>query len=451
MLLFPMFAFAQITIKVTSIPSNTPANPTIYLAGSINTWNPADANYILQPDGLGNRTIVIPEGTGTVNYKFTRGSWATVEGNANGGFLPDRNFTFTGAPQTINLTIQSWEDTGGTTSTAAANVQIMNGSFFIPQLNRNRRIWLYLPPDYATSQKRYPVLYMQDGQNLFDAATSFSGEWQVDETLNTLFANGDYGAIVVGIDNGGGERLNEYSPWNNPQYGGGQGDEYMAFMAETLKPYIDANYRTRPEANMNALIGSSMGALISTYGVCEYPESFNKAGSMSPAYWFSLSDLNTYITTEVSDLQNHRMYFVAGQNESSDMVPDLNTVRDNLQAKGLSISNTFTKIDPVGAHSEGSWKAQFGALYQWLFANETLSVNQYSAATPRIFQTISGKIVVEGLPNPTTFELYNMAGTKVDQLILSNGTFPLDEKVAAGIYILTQNENSVKPVKIFKK
>jgi len=450
-LLFPMFAFAQITIKVTSIPSNTPANPTIYLAGSINTWNPADANYILQPDGLGNRMIVIPEGTGTVDYKFTRGSWATVEGNANGGFLPDRSFTFTGVPQTINLTIQSWEDTGGTNSTAAANVQIMNGSFFIPQLNRNRRVWLYLPPDYATSQKRYPVLYMQDGQNLFDAATSFSGEWQVDETLNSLFANGDYGAIVVGIDNGGGERLNEYSPWNNPQYGGGQGDEYMAFMAETLKPYIDANYRTRPEANMNALIGSSMGALISTYGVCEYPESFSKAGSMSPAYWFSLSDLNNYISTEVSGLQNHRMYFVAGQNESSDMVPDLNTVRNNLQAKGLSASNTFTRIDAVGTHSESSWKTQFGALYQWLFANETLSANQYSAANPKIFQTISGKIVVEGLPSPTTFELYNMAGAKVDQLILSNGAYPLDGKLAAGIYVLKPTENALKPVKIFKK
>jgi len=450
-LLFPMVAFAQVTLNVTSIPSNTPANPVIYLAGSINSWNAGDANYILQLDGLGNFTIVIPEGTGTVNYKFTRGSWPTVEGNANGGFLPDRSFTFTGAPQTINLTIQSWEDVGGTTSTAAANVQIMNGSFFIPQLNRNRRIWLYLPPDYTTSQKRYPVLYMQDGQNLFDAATSFSGEWQVDETLNTLFANGDYGAIVVGIDNGGGERLNEYSPWNNPQYGGGQGDEYMAFMAETLKPYIDANYRTRPEANMNALIGSSMGALISTYGVCEYPEAFKKAGSVSPAYWFSSADLNNYISTEVSGLENHRIYFVAGQNESSGMVSDLNAVRNNLQLKGLSATNTFTKIDAFGTHSESYWRTQFGALYQWLFANETLSTTAFAAKDPKIIQNLSGKIFVEGLPKATTFELYNLAGAKVDQLVLSNGTFQLSEKLAKGFYVLKQNENIIKPIKIIKK
>lgn len=173
--------------------------------------------------------------------------------------------------------------------TAASNVQILSKTFALPQLNTTRKIWLYLPPDYATSTKNYPVLYMQDAQNLFDNNTSFSGEWQVDETLNSLFAAGDYGAIVVGIDNGGSERLNEYSPWVNTDYGGGKGEDYMDFMANTLKPYIDANYRTRPEPSMNALIGSSMGAIISTFGACEYPEAFQKVGSFSPAYWFALS------------------------------------------------------------------------------------------------------------------------------------------------------------------
>src|SRR5205085_11725242 len=130
-------------------------------------------------------------------------------------------------PQIFNLTVLSWEDISGSgpSSTAAANVQVLNTSFFMPQLNRSRKIWLYLPPDYYTTSKTYPVLYMEDGQNLFDNATSFSGEWQIDETLNTLHSQGNYGAIVVGIDNGGGERLNEYSPWVNATYGGGQGDQ----------------------------------------------------------------------------------------------------------------------------------------------------------------------------------------------------------------------------------
>ncbi|HNQ27702.1 MAG TPA: alpha/beta hydrolase-fold protein, partial [Aquaticitalea sp.] len=269
---------AQVTIRITSIPDNTPEGATLYVAGSFNGWNPGSPTHIMQPDGLGAWTYTVAEGSGTAEYKITRGSWASVEGNESGGYRPNRTFTFTGSPQTINITVLSWEDISGSgsTSTATSNVQILDNSFFMPQLNRNRKIWIYLPLDYFTTTKTYPVLYMQDGQNLFDAATSFAGEWEVDETLNQLYSEGDYGAIVVGIDNGGGERLNEYSPWNNPSYGGGQGDLYMDFMVETLKPYIDANFRTKPQPQYNALIGSSMGALISTYGSVKFPEQFAK-------------------------------------------------------------------------------------------------------------------------------------------------------------------------------
>lgn len=427
---------AQVTLRITSIPTNTPLGTTIYLAGSINSWTPGNAAYIMQPDGLGAFQITIPEGTGTVEYKFTRGSWPTVEGNANGGFLPNRSFTFTGNPQTINLSILSWEDLGGgNNSTAASNVQILSPSFFMPQLNRNRRIWLYLPPDYFTSTKHYPVLYMKDGQNLFDNQTSFSGEWQVDETLNTLFNQGDYGAIVVGIDNGGGERLNEYSPWVNPQYGGGQGDAYMAFVAETLKPYIDENFRTRPEPEMNALIGSSMGALIATYGACEYPNAFRKIGSFSPAYWFALTPLTTYISS-VPNLNQHRVYFVAGQNESSTMVPNITTIRTTMQNNGLTTNNTFTKIDANGTHSESYWRNEFGAAYQWLFMEENLSVNKEENKKPQIIQTNNGQIWVEGLTETTPFELYTITGQKITTLELKNGYNSISDELMSGIYLL---------------
>ncbi|HLA56015.1 MAG TPA: alpha/beta hydrolase-fold protein [Flavobacterium sp.] len=447
----PIVAFSQVTLKITSIPSNTPIGASIYLAGSINSWNAQDAGYVLQPDGLGNLQIVIPQGTGTVEFKFTRGGWPTVEGNASGGYLPNRTFAFTGSAQTISLTIQSWEDLGtGSSGTAASNVQILNSAFFIPQLNLNRRIWLYLPPDYNTSTKHYPVLYMQDGQNLFDNATSFAGEWQVDETLNTLFANGDYGAIVVGIDNGGASRLDEYSPWNNPSYGGGQGDEYVGFLANTLKPYIDSNYRTRPEPAFNALIGSSMGGLIATYGACEYPGIFRKVGSLSPAYWFALSNLNSYIATGNFDLSNHRMYFVSGTNESSTMVPDINTVKNGLQGKGLTAANTLTKFDSYGTHSETYWRGEFSALYQWLFANETLSVTTNGLVKPKIVQTISGKIYVEGIPDATDFEIVNMAGQIIYKMALSNGTFDFPDHISKGIYILRSKENPLKPMRVIK-
>lgn len=156
---------------------------------------------------------------------------------------------------------------------------------------------------------------------------------------------------------------NEYSPWINAQYGGGQGDEYMTFLAETLKPYIDANFRTRTEPAMNALVGSSMGALISSYGSAEYPSLFGKIGSFSPAYWFAISDLNSYMSTASSFL-NHRVYFVAGQSESGSMVPNINTIRNTMQTNGLSTSNTLTKIDSYGTHTENYWRGEFGAAYQ---------------------------------------------------------------------------------------
>ncbi|WP_396153125.1 alpha/beta hydrolase-fold protein [Flavobacterium sp.] len=451
LVLFSIFSLgidAQVTLRITSIPANTPTGATIYLAGSINGWNPFDNGSIMQPDGFGTYQLTIPEGTGTVEYKFTRGSWATVEGNASGGYLPNRTFTFNGTPQTINLTIQSWEDiTGGNNSTATSNVQILSPNFYIPQLDRIRRIWLYLPPDYFTSTKNYPVLYMNDGQNLFDNLTSFSGEWQVDETLNSLFEEGDYGAIVVGIDNGGSERLNEYSPWVNAQYGGGQGDEYMAFIAETLKPYIDENFRTRPEPKMNALIGSSMGALIATYGASEYPNLFGKIGSFSPAYWFALSDLNTYLGNS-SDLSNLRIYFVAGQNESTAMVPNINTIRTTMQNNGLSISNTFTKFDSYGTHTEGYWRGEFGAAYQWLFVNESLSTNVIEKKKPALFQTESGNLWFNGFENETKFELFALSGQKITSLQLRNGFNSLPENLVSGIYILKSEMISKK---VFKK
>ncbi len=376
--LFIFFAFylntakTQVTLKISNLPGNTPANSKIYFAGSIQAWDPGNPGYELSLDTESKFSIVIPEGTGTVLYKFTRGSWASVEGGPNREEIANRSFSFTGQPQTISITIVSWKD--ASPSTAAANVQILNTQFNMPQLLRNRRIWLYLPPDYNTATKRYPVLYMQDGQNLFDNSTSFSGEWQVDETLNTLHAGGDYGAIVVGIDNGGGERLNEYSPWNNPGYGGGQGDAYADFMALTLKPYIDANFRTLEGPQNNCLFGSSMGGLIALYGAIKYPQVFGKVGSFSPAYWFSLNNLNNYISNNSASIAGLRIQHTAGQNESANLVAQITQVRNTLLGKGLQTTNDQVTIDPAGTHSESFWRVRFGEAYQWLFPNTTLPV-----------------------------------------------------------------------------
>ena len=225
---------------------NTPANDPIYVAGDFQGWNPGDPAYQLTYDSTNMYYwIDLNLAPGSIEYKFTRGSWATVEGNEFGGFAPNRNLTF-GADDTAHHEVLSWEDLGGggsgCISTAGPTVSIYDTTFFMPQLNRERRIWVYLPNDYATTNRSYPVLYMHDGQNVFDLCTSFVGEWEVDEILDSIELMGDSNIIVVGIDNGGIERIDEYSPWPNPVYGGGGGKLYVDFIVQTLKPNIRCKF-----------------------------------------------------------------------------------------------------------------------------------------------------------------------------------------------------------------
>jgi predicted alpha/beta superfamily hydrolase len=267
----------------------------------------------------------------------------------------------------------------------------------MPQFDRSRRIWMYFPPDYDTSGKNYPVLYMHDGQNLFDAATSFSGEWEVDETLNTLAAQGKNVPLVVGIDNGGSDRIAEYTPWVNQQYGGGDGEKYMQFIVETLKPYIDQNYRTITDRENTGIMGSSLGGLISHFGSLQYQEVFSKAGLFSPSYWFS--DSTWTFTHETGKLQNMRFYQLCGTNESTGMVNEMQRMNDTLVATGFQQDHVFNKVINGGQHNEKLWREAFGDAYLWLF-------NEY-------VNTVSEPIVHKSIhcfPNPAADYLFFNSG-----------------------------------------
>jgi predicted alpha/beta superfamily hydrolase len=126
-----------------------------------------------------------------------------------------------------------------------------------PQLGDARDILVYLPPSYADAGRRFPVLFMQDGQNLFDEATSYAGEWQVDETLERLSWAG-IEAIVVGISNAGSRRYAEYTPFADDQGEGGEGDRYLAFLLESVKPCVDREFRTAPGRDQTGIAGSSL-------------------------------------------------------------------------------------------------------------------------------------------------------------------------------------------------
>ena len=244
------------------------------------------------------------------------GAWTNVETTLNGTDISNRTFVFSNG-MTLNDTVENWKDMLGS-HTAVGNTKILDLDFSIPQLGRQRRIWVYLPVDYYTTNNHYPVLYMQDGQNLFDVVyTAFGVEWGVDESMDYLSSVFNPEAIVVGIDNGP-ERIDEYSPWVNTSYGGGQGDEYVSFICNTLKPFIDSYFRTLPDRENTGIMGSSLGGLISFYGAIKHQDVFSKAGVFSPSFWFSDS-VYTFIKSQ-GHLQNMRIYFVAGTQEDSSMV-----------------------------------------------------------------------------------------------------------------------------------
>ncbi len=413
-------AFTQVTVYVDSVPPSTPDSAAIYIAGDFNGWNPGDNNFRLAKDSTGVYYITLKardEGT-KILYKFTRGSWATVEKGAAGEELDNRQFTY-GNKDTLHLQILNWADMsggGGGSSTADSNVHVMAPSFYIPQLNRHRRIWIYLPPDYHLTSKSYPVLYMQDGQNLFDEETSYAGEWQVDETLNKFYAAGKAVPIVIGIDNGGSLRIDELTPWVNPKYGGGDGKLYVKFIVETLKPYVDRHYRTLPSRESTAIMGSSLGGLISDYAAVDDQKVFGMAGIFSPSFWFS--DSVWMFTRQHPATENTRFYLLCGGDESAEMVPDMLAMKDSLIAVGFHKGDIFTKVVPGGQHNEKLWREAFGQAWLWLSQEKATAVND--AALPqkklKLYPNPVGSVLnVDFLPGrgKDSLEIFNANGEKV--------------------------------------
>ncbi|HEY2394805.1 MAG TPA: alpha/beta hydrolase-fold protein [Rudaea sp.] len=247
---------------------------------------------------------------------------------------------------------------------AQSNVQVLP-PLMIPGLDRPRAIRLYLPPDYEKSKARYPVLYMHDGQNLFDAATSFAGEWEVDETLNRLAQTKHLELIVVGIDNGGEHRMQEMTAWDNTR-GKAEGEAYMAFVVDVVKPYIDARYRTKPDRTHTAIMGSSLGGLISHYAIHRYPQVFGMAGLFSPSYWYAPE---VYAYTAAHPLPHDaRLYFYCGGREDAHMLGNMRRMLERERASGLPAQQLEVAVDLGAKHSEAAWRKQFPRAVAWLFS-----------------------------------------------------------------------------------
>lgn len=244
-----------------------------------------------------------------------------------------------------------------------ASPQVSTFDMEAPQLKTTKKIWIYLPKGYATSTKKYPVIYMHDAQNIFDAKTSYVGEWNVDEKLDSLNAK----VIVVGIEHGGDKRIEELTPFKNAKYGGGNADNYLDFIVNTLKPQIDKQYRTKTCAKQTTIMGSSLGGLVSFYAALKYPKVFGKAGVFSPSFWFNRKEI--FELAQSKRKIKTKIYFLCGDSEGDDdMVNDLNNMNHLLSTKRCDCKYlTKTKIVKGGKHNEKLWRDGFVNAYLWLY------------------------------------------------------------------------------------
>lgn len=234
---------------------------------------------------------------------------------------------------------------------------------YSPELGNTRDVYVYLPPGYDEDVRRYPVVYMQDGQNLFDTDTGFAGSWHAEEAAAATARLGQP-AILVGVANAGVDRIPEYSPFNDATFGVARGDLYLDFLIRTLKPIIDKQYRTLRDHRWTGIAGSSMGGLISFYAAFTRADIFGFAGALSPSFWFAdnaiFPVIEDALERENPDVARPRIYLDVGRYDGPRAVADAQRMRDLLVRYGYRRGADLRWVeDPRGAHQEASWARRF--------------------------------------------------------------------------------------------
>lgn len=253
-------------------------------------------------------------------------------------------------------------------------IEIIEEAYEIPQLGRKRRIAALLPYNYNESQKNYPVLYLNDGQNLFNENAPF-GNWAIDKELERLAMAGHADIIVITIDHGGEDRITEYLPYFNPKYGKGQGALYLQFLQETLIPYVNKTFRTIGTRESTGIGGSSMGGLISLFAGLNYQEDFSKIMVFSPSLWIAPK-----IFQQAANFTPHmpmRMYMYAGGKESANHLVNVLRFKNRLISSKEYHDNIdlFMKLNPQGTHSEYFWRQEFSKALEWLYFRSEIKNN----------------------------------------------------------------------------
>lgn len=386
-----------------AVPDNTPKDQAVYVSGSavdLGNWDAKGLRLDRGDDGKYHGKAQVMSGV-EYGYKLTRGTWGTVETDANAQPIENRTLKVAGdnAPA-VQVSVAGWIDGGKTVPGRITAVGVkMEYKFPSKLLGNERNLAIYLPPGYDAPENkdvRYPVLYMHDGQNLFDESTSFAGvEWRVDETMQRLIeAKQIQPAIVVGIYNGGDFRTGEFTPpplaasapasksptQSTEPTAEARGDLYGRFVVEEVKPFIDRTYRTQPDKDHTTMAGSSMGGLISLWIVKQHPDVFGKAAVLSP--WLRLNDKKLIDALGDPSWAKHvKLYIEMGDKPGhnypgADPMADARELDKYLQAAGLKKTGMLDadywyEELPGVAHDESAWQGRVEAVLRFLFSRQT--------------------------------------------------------------------------------
>ncbi|MES2239135.1 MAG: alpha/beta hydrolase-fold protein [Bacteroidota bacterium] len=339
----------------------------VYISGNFNDWLTQDKEFIMERMGTGlyhfkfTHDYVLPE---TVLYKFTKGDWSSVEIDANGEKTENRS--------TSKLTVIQKEHVFRWRRNwlpfkpnFLPQIQLISDEFEIPQLNTTRKVWALLPHDYDHSNESYPVMYLQDAQNLFNENAEY-GNWEIDKKLAVMSEYQVGKIIVIAVEHAEEDRVKEYNV-GKTVLGKGRGKKYIDFLAETLKPYVDSNFRTKPERKFTGIGGSSMGALVSIFSGLKYPEVFGKLMIFSPSLWV---DPKIRIKNKV-DSEDTKIYLYAGGDESETMIEHVQKFKKTMLKKEFvdDKMKINLSINKLGKHNESYWSDEFPKAIEWLFFN----------------------------------------------------------------------------------
>ncbi|NME69921.1 alpha/beta hydrolase-fold protein [Flammeovirga aprica] len=372
-LVFTLFTYLLLTSctpssdKVTvtwNIKLNHPVDNEVYIVGNqdfLGYWNPNQVK--MEKVNELHWTFsheVAPEKL--LEFKFTQGDWKYQAADKNGTERHNDEFLVPQKDTTFHLLIEKWTDGKDNKTTGQITGEVKyHQNFHIDGL-LDRDIIVWLPPSYhAATNKRYPVLYMHDGQNIIDPKTSsFGVDWQVDETCDSLIKKGMLEEIIIVGSYCTADRTEDYGDTE-------KGKIYRKSIAANLKNFIDKNYRTKPEKQNTAVAGSSMGGLVSFMIAWEYPETFKGAICMSPAFKYEDFD---YIESIKSDPKKELLLYIDNGGKQVDVVlqEGVDKMSSSLKTKGYKEGeDLFVVIDKQARHSEGDWAKRFPSAIQLFF------------------------------------------------------------------------------------